>query len=148
MRPPGPFPQPSDRLLELAARHGVASENLHLGGIPGMATMSEVIAEWAEPLLQPLEGASLGSFRSALSVAMLIWNEATGHEGTATEVAAGVLEVLGGVGAPIPPGMDALIEHLVESRRTTYASDTRMVLRVEAEDFGDDRRMRVVSGLP
>ena len=36
--------------------------------------------------------------------------------------------------------------HLLELG--TYASDPRIVLRVEAEDFGDDRRMRVVSGLP
>ena len=148
VRPPGPLPEPSDRLRNLAARYGIAPENFHADGIPGMEKMSDVITEWAEPLLGPLEDAPLSSFRSALTVTMLIWNAATAHDGSAAEVAAEVLEVLGGAGGPIPPGMDALIAHLVESRRTTYGSDPRVVLRVEAEDVGEDRRLRVVSGMP
>jgi hypothetical protein len=148
VRPPGPFPEPSDRLLELAARHGIPTEKLHVGAIPGMEKMSDVISEWAAPILDPLEDAQLGTFRSALWFAASIWNAATMPEGTAAEVAAKLVETLRGLGGPMPDEMLPLVEQLVASRRCDYATDSRFVVGAEAEDHGDDRRIKVVSAVP
>lgn len=148
MRPPGRFPERIEHVHQLAREHGLQVGNVHVDGIPGMEKMSEVLAEWAAPILEPLEDAPLATFRNALSTAMLIWNAATDTGGTTAEVAAEVLADLRTAGGPVPDALVPIIELLVESRRLDYSADPRIVLGVEAVDVGDDRRIRVTSGMP
>jgi len=148
VRPPGPFPEPRERLHQLAREHGLHVGDVHLDGIPGMEKMSEVISEWAAPILEPFEDAPLATFRNALSTAALIWNAATNPEGTTAEVAAQVLADLRTAGGPVPDALIPSIELLVESRRLDYSADRRIVMAAEAVDVGDDRRIRVTSAMP
>lgn len=147
MRPPGPFPEPSDRLRELAARYDVPAEDVYVGGIPGMPKMSDVISEWGAQILEPLEDAPLSLFRNGLSLSALIWNAATKPEGTASEVAAKLIDIVRKTGSAMPDELGPLLESLIDSRRRDYASDPRVVMATEAEDYGDERRIRVASAV-
>ena len=44
--------------------------------------------------------------------------------------------------------MRDVIEVLVESRRTDYVHDPRIVIRPEAFDVGDERKIHVASAIP
>jgi len=140
-----PSLEAGDRLRELASRHGMPNAKLHVGAIPGMPKMSDVIADWAAPLLEPLEDAPLSSFRNALSLAALIWNAATTPERTAAEVAAELVETIRGATGAVPDELGPIVEDLVASRRRDFAQDRRVVMAAEAHDHGDDRRINVVS---
>ncbi|MEI8258405.1 MAG: hypothetical protein WCJ30_22240, partial [Deltaproteobacteria bacterium] len=112
---------------------------------PDMRTMSDVLAEWAAPILEPWEAGPIKLYRNGLKFASLIWNFATASDAEPAGVVDQIFERLASFGIPAPATLRHIVEALVESRRADYAHDTRIVILPKAFDVGGKRKVEVAS---
>ncbi len=109
-------------------------------------TMTDVIVEWAEPLLAPLFDGPLPRLEKGLTFAGLVWNAATDSDAPAEDTAEEILEDFAKGGLPVPETLGRLVVELIDSRRTNYAQERRVFLSAEVTEVGDDRRIRIAWG--
>lgn len=109
--------------------------------------MSELLLEWAAPLLEPIERRDLGLYRNVLSFAALIWNEATESDDAPDVVADEVIRRFG-AGSSALESMRDLIADLVADRREVYGDDLRIILETDARDSADRRHVSVATTTP
>ncbi|MBI2392043.1 MAG: hypothetical protein HYV09_20795 [Deltaproteobacteria bacterium] len=138
----------ADRVRKIAMQHGLSPEQVLVGGFPGMRDMSDVLIEWAAPLLEPLKDASMQGFQNAVSLASFIWNAASRPERTAPEVAAAIVQRLREIDASLGDGLLPMIEQLVTGRRRDYATDPRRIWKAEVLERGSVRWVDVVPAAP
>jgi hypothetical protein len=112
----------------------------HTGSGP---KMSEVLLEWAAPLLEPFAQREIEVYRKALTFAALIWNEATDSDEPADVIAEKVMTVAIAAGGSPSQSMRALVARLIEDRRDLHGSDRRLILETEAHDKANRRQVTV-----
>jgi hypothetical protein len=131
----------------MAADHGIPEAHVHVGRVTGMPKMSDVLKDWAAPLLEPLRG-DLPVFRKGVVFAALIWNAATTMTEPAGEVASHVIDLAGSAGRSTSEEMRELVEFLIVRRRDDFGQDRRLVVATEVHDGGDEYRISVASAVP
>jgi hypothetical protein len=135
-----------DRVRGLAAEHGM-SERIRFGGAPDRPKMSDVLREWAAPILDSLRG-DLRAFSNGVRFAGLLWNAATVMLDVPEVVADRMMEAAGNVGVPYSGDMHGLLVDLISSRREEYCLDTRIVIETDVIDGGHEYRISVASTTP
>jgi hypothetical protein len=119
---------------------------MHGGGYGGIK-MSEVLVDFAEPLL---DGLSLpedrDAFVAALKIAGLLWNEAVRPGAGGSEQLYVVLSEK--MGAPRDPGMEKLFDTVIARGRLLYPDLDRLItgVHVSVDDEGDCR-VQVISAV-
>ncbi|MEI8257080.1 MAG: hypothetical protein WCJ30_15510 [Deltaproteobacteria bacterium] len=105
--------------------------------------MSDVLTEWAGPILEPWRNVPIEILQNALTFASLIWNVATASEDSPPGAVDEIFERMEAIGIPAPESLRHVVEALVERRRTDYAHDMRIVILPRVVDAGDDREIQV-----
>jgi hypothetical protein len=136
-----------ERVRTFAATHGVPEERIRFGGFAGSPKMSDVLAEWAAPMLERLRG-DIGAFTNGVKFAAIIWNAATGMLDPAEVVAEWVVKAAGRVGVALSADSHDLVVELVSSRREKYGRETRVILTTDVVAAGHEYRIRVASAAP
>jgi len=137
----GATPEFHARLRELASGQSrPVVIDRHTGSGP---KMSEVLLEWAAPLLEPFAERDLKAYRKALTFAVLVWNEATDSDEPADVVAENIMTIATAAGGAAPLSMRDLVAGLVEDRREIYGADRRLILEADAHDKPDRRHVSV-----
>ncbi len=109
--------------------------------VPGVEKMSEILSEFARPLLDMCKAKE--DHAKILRLAAIAWNTALLPE---EERAASLLDtkftdLLGSEGM-------RLMQYLIQRKLDLFAGKTRPVHDIEVVDLGDRFSFRVVSGLP
>jgi hypothetical protein len=121
--------------------------SLFRGGITGGVKMSEVLLDFAEPLLR---GMSLPEDREAfvasLKVAGLLWNEAVlADKGGSSELYA---RLNAAIGSPRDPDMEKLFDAMIVRGRLLYPDLDRVITGVEVRVDDDGQCIvRVLSAM-
>jgi hypothetical protein len=129
------------------AMKGSRSRGQGDGGGYGGIKMSEVLLEFAEPLV---DGLSLPedreAFVAALKVAGLLWNEAVAPNPAGSTVLYDRLyDVIGG---PRDPGMEKLFDAVIARGRLLYPHLDRLITGVHVDIGGDGEcTVRVISAV-
>ncbi|MGA2865219.1 MAG: hypothetical protein ABSF95_12155 [Verrucomicrobiota bacterium] len=119
----------------------LGKESVLLKDVPGVEKMSEILGEFARPLLDMCD--SKEDYPNFVRLAVVAWNAALLPE----QERAGFLhdtkitDVLG------PKGM-GIMEYLIKRKLDLFPDKKRPLLDIEAVDLGDRFCLRVVSGLP
>lgn len=137
----------AERVRSKAAERGMSDGQVHVGALPDLPKMSDVLKEWAAPMLLPLRG-DLRVFRNGVRFAAIVWNAAAAPSGSPEEVARRVMRASGTVGVPLSEEMAELIELLVVQRREEYGDDPRVIIDTEVLDGGNEYRINVASAMP
>ncbi len=135
-----------DRAHVLAKEAGVTAVGFGADA-DGRPSMSEVLGEWAGPLLDPLAQDDLSRFTRALAFASLVWNAATMSEEPAAAVADGVFAETAEMDVPMPPRLRPIVVALVDARRSAYGDDPRVIITTDARDVDGERRVQVAWAL-
>jgi hypothetical protein len=121
--------------------------NLFRGGLGGGVKMSEVLLDFADPLLR---GFSLPedreTFVAALKIASVLWNEAVrpGKHG-ANELYATLNDA---VGAPRDPDMEKIFDAMIARGRLLYGNLDRIITGVHVDVDGNGQcTVRVISAV-
>jgi len=133
-----------DRVRAFAAESGIPDERIYLGGSDGRPKMSEVLTEWAAPILDNQRG-NLIEFKNAVKFATVLWNMATMSRDPAEVVANQLLEAALAAGVPYSADMHAILVDLVASRRAVYGEDSRVVIDTEVLQGEREYRLEVAA---
>ncbi|MBK7402693.1 MAG: hypothetical protein IPJ34_42315 [Myxococcales bacterium] len=106
--------------------------------------MSEVLTEWAAPILDNQRG-NLIEFKNAVKFATVLWNMATMSRDPAEVVANQLLEAALTAGVPYSADMHAILVDLVASRRDVYGEDSRVVIDTEVLQGEREYRLEVAA---
>ena len=139
-------PSFEERVQVRAARQGISPESIRRGGLPDRPKMSDVLKEWAAPLLEPLRG-DIRKFTNGVRFAATVWNAATKMPEPPEVVADWLVEAAGSIGIPFSGDTRDMLAHLITTRREDYADDDRIVIDTEVCDGGDEYRITVASAL-
>ena len=125
----GPLPE------EINRSHDLADDQ-------GMEVMSQVILDFAAPLLQTCNDEA--SERKAISLAIHIWNTAMLPEPECRQTLEPYLEECAKVMAPEElKSLADYIDELVQTRRTRFARNRKKITNCTFGDFGADRHIEV-----
>ena len=103
---------------------------------------SRTFMEWAAPLFQLLSDAPRSAAESALKIAITTWNAVTLEDaGIASDAIKELKEQLWKLPPPGPELFTAVVDQLIESRRTTYAEARWTIGKCELR--GSGKKLRV-----
>jgi hypothetical protein len=117
------------------------------GGGYGGIKMSEVLLDFAEPLVRGLSlPEDRGAFAAAVKVAGLLWNEAVSPSpGGSRELYAKLNEA---IGSPPDPAMEKLFDTVIARGRLLYPNLDRLITSIHVSVGGDgDCNVRVISAV-
>lgn len=103
---------------------------------------SGTFMKWAEPLFQLLGQAPRSAKESALKIATATWNAVTLEDAGVTPGA--IQNVKQGLSKLPPPGPDlfgAIVDQLIESRRTAFADAQWTIAKCELRGSGAELRV-------
>jgi hypothetical protein len=118
-----------------------------VGGGYGGVKMSEVLLEFAEPLVDPLSlPEDREAFVASLKIAGLLWNEAVcPSPGGSTELYTRMSDL---TGAPRDPVMERVFDAMIARGRLLYPDLDRLITAVDVEVEDDGRcTVRVISAV-
>ncbi len=142
---------PADRNAQIAQEMQRRGATLVSTADTGRPPMSDVLTEYAEPLLMVLpDDADPNMYRRALEFATTCWNAASHATASHAECVGTILTLLRERGASEEDaaGLSSSIRGLVLRRRTVFAHDPRMVANFEVIVVDGDVRLSVLSVLP
>ena len=132
------------RKLRRGSRHSeYAVEPLRPGGFPLGRKMSEVLLDFAEPLLNTIDNDEL--FEGVISFAAVCWNISFFPE---KEQHAHWNKIIKKIGTPpflTHQSIENWVWALVERKKTFFADDKRIIANFKVVDEGDSRRLFVMS---
>lgn len=136
----------NSRRLKRAMKSGRSHSRVHGGGYGGIK-MSEVLMDFAEPLLSGLSlPEDRDAFVAALKIAGLLWNEAVRPGAGGSEQLYAVLSEK--MGAPRDPGMEKLFDTVIARGRLLYPDLDRLITSVHVSVGEEgDCIVRVVSAV-
>lgn len=136
----------NSRRLKRAMRAGRSRGRMDGGGYGGIK-MSEVLMDFAEPLVRGLSlPEDREAFVAALKVASLLWNEAVRQgKGGSEELYATLHDTMGG---PRDPGLEKLFDAVIARGKLLYPDLDRLVtsVHVSVDDEGGCT-VRVISAV-
>jgi hypothetical protein len=103
---------------------------------------SGTFLKWAEPLFQLLGEAPRSAKEKAVQIAMTTWNAVTLED--AGVKAGAIKELQQGLSRLPPPGPEifrAVVDELIQSRRTTFANERWTISKCELRGSGDKLRV-------
>jgi hypothetical protein len=136
----------NSRRFKRAMKGGRSRGRMHGGGYGGIK-MSEVLLDFAEPLVSGLSlPEDRDAFVAALKVAGLLWNEAVSPSpGGSKELYERLYDAIGG---PRDPGMEKLFDAVIARGRVLYPDLGRLITGVHVDiGGGGDCTVRVISAV-
>jgi len=111
--------------------------------LPYARKMSEVLFEFAEPLLEDSDDDK--SFRAKIALASLSWNLTFMVPNEQEAAVNDMVEELGGRDAFVRRGIWESIHMLMDRKRTLFADDNRLIINYEIVEEKTGPRLLVVS---
>lgn|GEM_PF-924083 len=111
--------------------------------LPYARKMSEVLLEFAEPLMEDSDDDE--SFRSKIALAALSWNLTLMPKNEQEATMHNIVEELGRFDAFVRCGVRESIRMLIDRKRTLFADDNRLIVNYEIVEEKTGPRLLVMS---
>jgi hypothetical protein len=131
------------KLRRISHTHKSRFESIPWELLPYARKMSEVLLEFAEPLLEDSDDDE--SFRNKIALAALSWNLTCVPSNEQEATLNNMVEKLGGRDAFIRRGIQESIHMLMDRKRTLFANDNRLIINYEIVEEKTGPRLLVMS---